>query len=160
MIVDQNGNIKIDRLGLTIGPDFTFVRLKLNKLIFNPRYKDFQDRGRKHYRIKGIALDNLPFSAVLYFFGDHLSQLHITCEEVLGNHEPPYTREEIELTKKRHDELLITEHGATSKLHPWGLIRSYLDDIHGYPGSAFIGIRYNTPDNQGYINIYKRQNNL
>ena len=138
MLIDKNGTIKFQSLGLTISPGFTLDDLKLSS-----HFKDLtfvEDNGHNIiYRFKDVIIDDLYFGGELIFYENKICGIRMLWNTLKGK-----TREEWkiinELVKKKHDELLIQQHGKTRKEYAWGSVNSIQSHHTGDPE---ISIGYN-----------------
>jgi hypothetical protein len=138
MIVDKNGAINIENLGIVITPEFT-----LGDLLNNPNSKNFPFRGSNsgfhRYGIRGGEIDGSPFGALLIFYNGLIAQIFISYSGFKSKIPRERTKEQEILTKKKHDEIMIEQHGATEIKYKWGDIGSFM----GREGDAQIAITYN-----------------
>jgi hypothetical protein len=142
MVIDKNGVIDIQNLGIRVSPEYTLDEFKSNS-----NFKDFKylggNDGYERFNVLGIIINTLPFGATFIFYKSKISLISICY--ALYKHIPDEGWEKqkkiVDSNRKKHDELMLEQHGATSVKYQWGTIGSYLDEYHGY--SAKITIRYN-----------------
>jgi hypothetical protein len=158
MIIDTKGRIKMQNLELVISPGFTLDELKSN-----PHFTDLiswgSDNNYVRYIIKHAIIEELPFFIFLVFYNSKISFISIKYSGLTG--ESPYEdveeyKKQVDLTKKKHDEWLIQEHGSTKCTYLWGSIGSYLDD-HTY--MACIDIKYNPTETNIIKRFFNKLNN-
>jgi hypothetical protein len=155
MIIDKNGIIKIQNLGLVITPEFTINDLK------NNQYSDsFSSFGKfksdsNLFPLRDVVIDDMPFEAMLWFdvITKKIAEIRMSYLGFVGEKKSPWSPEEKILTKKKHDELLLTQNkGADTSIteYPWGVsiikIEYPWGTISSLPGGddrAQILIKYN-----------------
>jgi len=154
MIIDKNGILNLESIGMKIGPGFSLDEFKNN-----PYFTDFEYGGGNdnyaRYAVRQILIDNLPFSIYLIFYKNKISQFTISYNELTrdSGYEPAKRRIElVDLTKKKHDEWVIKEHRAIRRKYPWGFISSNIGD-HTY--FANILTMYNSPENEYLYKNFK-----
>lgn len=143
MLIDKEGVMDIQNIGLKLSPDFTLDELKSN-----PHFGDFEFLGSNdnytRYRMANAKIDGMPFFLVIYFYENKISQVGMIYAgfKLTSIEGDDWTKrqEEMDIIKKKQDELLLQEYGATAKKYSWGEIRSILYDRFGY--EAIIYIKY------------------
>lgn len=144
MLIDKNGLIDIQNLGLIITPKFTVDDIKS---VLNLHSEDIKFRGSnsgyERYGIKDMLLDGLPFGGLFIFYN---SQIAFITMSYRGYTSKIKTYEEItpelrELTREKHEKLLIEQHGATNVKYSWGKIGLGIDTKVN--GDSSIIITYN-----------------
>lgn len=118
MIIDKNGVINIENLGLVITPEFTVDKLKLND---NVRFSG-SNSGYDRYLIGGMFFDDLPFGGLFIFYNNKIAMIILHYKGITGDKYLDITTEERELTQKKHEELLIEQHGAINIKYSWGRV--------------------------------------
>ena len=144
MIIDKSGNINIKNMGIIITPIFTVDDMK-NALTLHSDDIRFRgsNSGYDRYGIKDMLFDDLPFGGLFIFYNNKIAFISMSYR---GFTSKIKTFEEItpeirELTKKKHEELLIEQHGATNRKYSWGKIELGIDN-KGW-GDSSIVITYN-----------------
>jgi hypothetical protein len=138
MIIDKNGTIIIQNLGITITPEFTVDDLNSNPHFETFKYGGSNDDYTRYYLWNELIIGDLPFTANLYFYKNKISSIHMSCLTFKNLNEDFWSVIN-ELTQKKHEELIIAQHGGTQKLYSWGVVYTSKDVKSGYAG---IGIRY------------------
>jgi hypothetical protein len=145
MVIGKDGVINIQNLYLQLGPDYTLDELKSN-----PHFVDFKFNGRndgyERYGLGEVVIDDLPFYINLYFYKNKISQIglrYATHKPMLEENVEEY-KGIVDLAKKKLDELMLKQHGATLIKYQWGSVGSFLDTRFQY--SADLNIKYNWSD--------------
>lgn len=137
--------MSIRNLGLEIGPEFTLDEFKSNS-----NFKDFKylggNDGYERFNVPGIIIDNSPFGATLIFYKNKISLISICYAQYKHIPDEGWKKQKeiADSNRKKHDDLMREQHGATSIKYQWGSIGSFLDERFVY--NANIIIRYNWSD--------------
>jgi hypothetical protein len=155
MIIDDRGRIEIKDMGLVISSEFTLE--DINKSPFKDRFElkvtPNAPKEYRHYRLRDVIIDNIPFVLSINFMNNKISGLSLVVEETKGweelfeksrlnrNQEQFDTilnkmnkeHLDFELFKKKAvDNLLLAQHNATKKEFSWGSFFSVYDDRAGF----------------------------
>lgn len=132
MIVDKNGIINIENMGIIISPETTVQEFD-NKRITRPIGSG---RGYDTFIMPGMIIDNMPFAGFFLFYNGKIAMITIRYCAIKGR--PQWESEASD--KKIHDKLMIQQHGAIKVTYNWGIIGSSTD---AKQGGAEIVIKYN-----------------
>jgi hypothetical protein len=149
MIVDKNGTINIENLGFLITPEFLVNDLHrpLNYLV-NDLHRPLNDKhiihrgsnsGFDRYTIRDMLIDGLPFGGLFIFYNYKIATVLMSYIGFKSKIPDEITQEQEDLTKKKHDEIMMKQYGTSEVKYKWGSISS----IKGRDGEALIIITYN-----------------